>query len=86
MTMLWSKIFLSVVITCFVVICFMAIPSMAQESSNNIAEQGMNPGDNLNFLFVTFAIAWGVFFIYLYYLSQKQKNIRDDLEDLRKGE
>ena len=59
---------------------------MAQENSSNIVEQGMDPGDNLGSLFVTFTIAWGVFFIYLYYLSQKQKNITDDLENLKKNE
>jgi len=86
MTMLWSKMFLSVVIACLVVICFIAIPAMAQENSSNIAEQGMNLGDNLGSLFVTFTITWGVFFVYLYYLSQKQKSIREDLENLGKSE
>jgi CcmD family protein len=59
-----------------------AIPVMAQEPVT-IADSSSAPEANLPYLFAVYSITWIVFFAYLYYLSQRQRNLRREVEELR---
>mgnify|MGYP001205736179 CR=1 FL=1 len=62
-----------------------AIPALAQQDistqSNN--EESSDAEANLPYLFAVYAITWVIFFTYLYYLSQRQRNLRREVEELR---
>ena len=63
-----------------------AIPAMAQQDISaqaTNAESSSDPEANLPYLFAVYAITWVVFFVYLYYLSQRQQNLRREVEELR---
>jgi CcmD family protein len=72
-----------------------AIPAMAQPFSGRAQQdtQGQatttasssDPEANLPYLFAVYAITWAIFFAYLYYLSQRQQNLRRELEELREA-
>ena len=47
--------------------------------------QPMRPKANLPYLFAVYAITWVIFFAYLYYLSQRQRNLRREVEELRQA-
>lgn len=63
----------------------MAIPAMAQEdiSVQPTNQESSDPEANLPYLFAVYSITWIVFFAYLYYLSQRQRNLRREVEELR---
>lgn len=43
------------------------------------------PGEsNLGFLFAAFAVAWAVFFGYVFYMSRRERELRRDLDELRR--
>ena len=48
--------------------------------SNQIA---MAAEAHLPFLYAAYTIAWGLFFVYIFYLSRKQKRMHEELELLR---
>ena len=62
-----------------------AIPAMAQQGTSGQATTSVSsdPEANLPYLFAVYAITWVVFFAYLYYLSQRQRNLRREVEELR---
>ena len=72
-----------------------AIPALAQpfpgsagSAQHDISAQATNaessdPEANLPYLFAVYAITWVIFFVYLYYLSQRQRNLRMEVEELR---
>ena len=69
-----------------------AIPALAQSfpvgAHQDISAQATNaessdPEANLPYLFAVYAITWVIFFAYLYYLSQRQRNLRREVEELR---
>ena len=51
------------------------------QASTTVATSG--PEANLPYLFAAYTITWIAFFTYLYYLSQRQQNLRREIEDLR---
>ena len=65
-----------------------AIPAMAQTDTQDQATTApatRDPEANLPFLFAVYAVTWVAFFAYLYYLSQRQQNLRRELEELREA-
>jgi len=40
--------------------------------------------DNLDYLFAAFAIVWAALFAYIFFLSVKQRQLRQDVEMLEK--
>jgi CcmD family protein len=62
-----------------------AIPALAQQDISvqaTNAESG-DPETNLPYLFAVYSITWIAFFAYLYYMSQRQRNLRSEVEELR---
>ena len=69
-------------VTTLLISYLLTMPVLAQDgSTENIVE----PGSNLDYLFVTFAITWIVFFGYLYYIAQKQKALSEEIDDIKKN-
>jgi CcmD family protein len=65
-----------------------ALPAMAQQDTSDQSTTDVtyrDPEANLPYLFAVYAITWVVFFAYLYYLSQRQQNLRRELEELREA-
>ena len=62
-----------------------AIPALAQQdiSAQATNAESSDPEANLPFLFSVYSVTWVIFFVYLYYLSQKQRNLRREVEELR---
>ena len=63
-------------------------PGSAGSAQQDISAQATNaesrdPEANLPYLFAVYAITWAIFFAYLYYLSQRQRNLRREVEELR---
>ena len=43
------------------------------------------PGEsNLGFLFAGFAIVWVAFFVYVFYMSRREREMRREIEELRR--
>jgi len=61
---------------------FLTVPVFAQNGST---ENVIDPKSNLDYLFFTFAITWVIFFGYLYYIAQKQKNLGDEIKEIKKN-
>ena len=62
------------------------IPAMAQpDIQDQATTSSRDPEANLPYLFAVYAITWVVFFAYLYYLSQRQQNLRREVEELREA-
>ena len=65
-----------------------ALPTMAQpnaQDQDTTTSATRDPEANLPYLFAVYTITWGVFFAYLYYLSQRQQNLRREVEELREA-
>lgn len=65
-----------------------AIPALAQQVPSVQAATtaaSSEPEANLPYLFAVYAITWVVFFAYLYYLSQRQRTLRREIEELRQA-
>ena len=56
-----------------------------QNSQDHIATSSSNPEANLPYLFAVYTITWLTFFAYLYYLSQRQQNLKRQIEDLKQA-
>lgn len=65
-----------------------AAPVAAQEGDTNEAtatSESSDPEANLPYLFAVYTVTWGAFFAYLFYLSQKQRDLRREVESLRQA-
>ena len=63
-----------------------AIPAMAQQDTKGETTTAtVDPEANLPYLFAVYAVTWIAFFAYLYYLSQRQQNLRREVEELREA-
>ena len=70
------------VVTTLLTSYLLTIPALAQDGSN---QSVVDTGANLDYLFITFAITWIIFFGYLYYIAQKQKTLSQELDDIKKN-
>ena len=65
-----------------------ALPAMAQQDTSDQSTTDVtyrDPEANLPYLFAVYTVTWVAFFAYLYYLSQRQQNLRRELEELREA-
>lgn len=60
---------------------FDGIPVEATSQPQN----GGDPEANLPFLFAVFIITWGAFFGYVFYLSLRQRDLRSEIEALKRA-
>lgn len=49
------------------------------------AQQGSDPEANLPFLFAVFIITWAAFFVYVFYVSRKQREMQVEIEALKRA-
>jgi len=45
--------------------------------------QSANPEGNLPFLFGVYAVTWGAFFAFAFYMTRRQRSLKQEIEDLR---
>ncbi len=41
------------------------------------------PSDNLPYLFAAYAVTWVAFFLYVFFMSRKQREMEREIRDLR---
>lgn len=56
-----------------------------QNTQDHITTSSNNPEANLPYLFAVYTITWLAFFAYLYYLSQRQQNLKRQIEVLKQA-
>ena len=54
-----------------------------QAAAETVVDDG--PEANLPYLFAAYTLTWVGFFVYLYYLSQRQRSLRREVEMLREA-
>ncbi|MBF8266838.1 MAG: hypothetical protein HW388_346 [Dehalococcoidia bacterium] len=59
--------------------------AMAQELPDVAAAPGSDPEANLPYLYAVYTVTWVAFFAYLVYLSQRQRDLRRQVEELRRA-
>ena len=48
-------------------------------------QQGSDPEANLPFLFAVFIITWAAFFVYVFYVSRRQREMQGEIEALKRA-
>ncbi|MCH7712025.1 MAG: CcmD family protein [Chloroflexi bacterium] len=43
------------------------------------------PPENLPYLFAALAVSWAVFFVYAFWISRRQQDLRREIEELRQA-
>lgn len=46
--------------------------------------QTTNPEGNLPFIFGVYTVTWGAFFAFAFYMTRRQRNLKQEIEDLRR--
>ena len=49
------------------------------------AQEGSGPEANLPFLFAVYIITWAAFFAYVFYVSRRQRELQNEIRDLRRA-
>ena len=49
------------------------------------AQEGSGPEANLPFLFAVYIITWAAFFAYVFYVSRRQRELRNEIEVLKRA-
>ena len=55
------------------------------DQSSTVAAEDTGPEANLPYLFAAYTVTWIGFFAYLYYVSQRQRSLRREVEMLREA-
>jgi len=42
------------------------------------------PSPNLPYLFAAFAVSWAVFFLYVFFMTRRQQEMRNEIRELRR--
>ena len=42
------------------------------------------PSSNLPYLFAAFAVSWAVFFLYVFFMTRRQQEMRNEIRELRR--
>lgn len=42
------------------------------------------PSSNLPYLFAAFAVSWAVFFVYVFFMTRRQQEMRNEIRELRR--
>ena len=59
-------------------------PLQAAAQATAPAQEGSGPEANLPFLFAVYIITWAAFFAYVFYVSRRQRELRNEIRDLRR--
>ncbi len=60
--------------------------ALAQQATPEAtASESSDPEANLPYLFAAYSVTWIGFFVYVYYLSQRNRNLRREVEALREA-
>jgi CcmD family protein len=46
--------------------------------------QTQSPSSNLPYLFAAFAVSWAVFFLYVFFMTRRQQEMRNEIRELRR--
>ena len=49
------------------------------------AQDGFDRDGNLPFLFAVYTVTWAAFFAYAFYMSRRQRELRRELEELKRA-
>ena len=49
------------------------------------AQEGSGPEANLPFLFAVYIITWAAFFVYVFYVSRRQRELQNEIRDLKRA-
>ena len=49
------------------------------------AQEDGGPEANLPFLFAVYIITWAAFFAYVFYVSRRQRELRNEIQDLKRA-
>lgn len=60
-------------------------PLQALDQAASPAQEGSGPEANLPFLFAVYIITWAAFFAYVFYVSRRQRELRNEIQDLRRA-
>lgn len=59
-------------------------PQMVTQAASP-AQEGSGPEANLPFLFAVYIITWAAFFAYVFYVSRRQRELRNEIQDLKRA-
>lgn len=80
---------MAVILLSAVVLALDADVALAQqptpEPAGSIAAEDTDPEANLPYLFAAYTVTWIGFFVYVYFLSQKNRSLRREVEALREA-
>ena len=74
------RLFRGLIIVGIISLVLMATPVFGQEAS---VSDSVQPEANLPFLFGAYTIAWLIFFVYVFYMSKKNQELRAEIRNLR---
>lgn len=60
-------------------------PMQAAAQGAAPAQEGSGPEANLPFLFAVYIITWAAFFAYVFYVSRRQRELQNEIRDLRRA-
>ena len=60
-------------------------PLQAIAQAGAPAQEGRSPEANLPFLFAVYIITWAAFFAYVFYMSRRQRELRNEIYDLKRA-
>ena len=60
-------------------------PLQAAAQAAAPAREGGDPEANLPFLFAAYIVTWAAFFAYVFYVSRRQRELRNEIQDLKRA-
>ena len=60
-------------------------PLQVTSQASAPAQEGGGPEANLPFLFAVYIITWAAFFAYVFYVSRRQRELRNEIETLKRA-
>ena len=85
LTTLGAVIVMIVVAALSVVSVVGAYEGPLQAVAQAVAQEGGGPEANLPFLFAVYIITWAAFFAYVFYVSRRQRELRNEIEILKRA-
>ena len=82
-----TRTLIALIVLSVVVLAMDADVTLAQQSTpeQTTATESSDPEANLPYLFAAYSVTWVGFFVYVYYLSQRNRNLRREVEALREA-
>ena len=85
LTTLGAVIVMIVVAALSVVSVVGAYEGPLQAVAQAVSQEGGDPEANLPFLFAVYIITWAAFFAYVFYVSRRQRELRNEIETLKQA-